>query len=130
MIELAEWIERYRRAWEEANEEAVVELFTDEAVYRSHPFREPNVGRGAIRSYWRGATVHQSDVVVRFGAPIAEGPRVAVEWWTTMEDADGGPITLPGCLLLRFAPDGRCEELREYWHLEHGTHEAHPGWGE
>jgi len=56
---------------------------------------------------------------------------VAVEWWTTMmEDADGGPITLPGCLLLRFAPDGRCEELREYWHLEHGTHEAHPGWGE
>ena len=28
---------------------------------------------------------------------------------------DGGrEVTLPGCLVLRFTPDGRCEELREY----------------
>jgi hypothetical protein len=43
---------------------------------------------------------------------------------------DGVQITLPGCLLLRFARDGRCRTLREYWHLEPGFHAAHPGWGE
>jgi hypothetical protein len=30
---------------------------------------------------------------------------------------------------LRFASGGRCEELREYWHLEQGSHEPPEGWG-
>jgi hypothetical protein len=51
-----------------------------------------------------------------------------VEWWAIMRD-EGAWITLPGCLLLRFAEDGRCEELREYWHVEDGRHEPHSGWG-
>ncbi len=38
------------------------------------------------------------------GQPIITVDRVAVEWWTTMIDPDDGEITLPGCLLLRFAP--------------------------
>ena len=38
-------------------------------------------------------------------------------------------VTLPGCLLLLFAADGRCRELREYWHLEPGRREPPPGWG-
>jgi len=62
---------------------------------------------------------------VRFGTPIAVGNKVAVEWWTTMR-ADGTEVTCPGCLVLRFAPDGRCEELREYWHAEDG-HREPPG---
>jgi hypothetical protein len=52
-----------------------------------------------------------------------------VEWWATMRD-EGEEITLPGCLLLRFASDGRCAALREYWHVEPGRHEPHEGWGE
>ena len=63
------------------------------------------------------------------GTPFVAGDLVAVEWWTTMVD-DGVQITLPGCLLLRFAPDGRCRTLREYWNLEPGLHDPHPGWGE
>jgi hypothetical protein len=44
--------------------------------------------------------------------------------------SDGGDwITLPGSLLLRFVADGRCEELREYWHVEDGRHDPPPGWG-
>jgi len=29
-------------------------------------------------------------------------------------------ITPPGCLLLRFAPDGRCQDLWEYWQVAPG----------
>ena len=43
---------------------------------------------------------------------------------------DGREITLRGCLVLRFAPDGRCEELREYWELADGYREPPPGWGQ
>jgi hypothetical protein len=53
----------------------------------------------------------QRGVVVRMGRPVVGAERVAVEWWTTMIDPDDGEVTLPGCLLLRFAADGRCQEL-------------------
>jgi hypothetical protein len=41
----------------------------------------------------------------------------------------GDEVTLPGCLLLDMAPDGRCRALREYWHFEPGTTAPPDGWG-
>jgi hypothetical protein len=129
VISSSDWIERYGRAWESADDDAVADLFSDGAVYRSHVFREPHVGRDAIRAYWRSAAGTQSNVRVRFGVPVGEGRRAAVEWWTTMTDPDEGEVTLAGCLLLRFDVSGRCEELREYWHVEAGAREPPVGWG-
>ena len=100
-----QWIERYRQAWETADEDEIVDLFTPDASYRSSVFREPMTGTEAIREYWRRGAGSQREVVVRMGRPVVTEARVAVEWWTTMVDPDEGQITLPGCLLLRFAPD-------------------------
>ena len=123
-----EWIDAYAAAWRSGDDEAVAELFTDDGVYRSSPFRPPTVGTEAIREYWRGATATQENLDLRLGEPVIHGNRVVVEWWAVMQD-DGREITLPGALLLRFGHDGRCEELREYWHLEDGRHEPPEGWG-
>lgn len=123
-----EWIAAYGAAWERADADAAAALFTEDAVYRSSPFRPASVGHDGIRGYWQEVTSTQAGVRVRFGEPVSAGAKVAVEWWTTMR-SDGSEVTLPGCLLLRFAPDGRCEELREYWHLEEGLVEPPPGWG-
>jgi ketosteroid isomerase-like protein len=128
-MELRDWIDGYRRAWEENDADLLVTLFTEDASYRSSPFREPNVGHDAIRAYWARAAGTQRNVEVRMGEPVVEGNVVAVEWWTTMEADDDGELTLPGCLLLQFAPDGRCLELREYWNVEAGRREPHEGWG-
>lgn len=122
------WIEAYGDAWRERDADAVVELFTDDAVYRSSPFRSPHVGRDGIRAYWTGATATQECLELRFGEPVASGDRLVVEWWAVMSD-DGEDVTLPGCLLLRFSADGRCQELREYWHLERGRIPPPLGWG-
>jgi ketosteroid isomerase-like protein len=122
------WIKDYGEAWRGGDDEALGELFTQDAVYRSSPFREPELGRDAIRAYWRRSTSTQAGLALRFGEPVVRGNRVAVEWWAQMSD-EGRPITLPGALLLRFAAGGRCEELREYWHLEEGSHEPPEGWG-
>jgi hypothetical protein len=59
---------------------------------------------------------------------VVDGNVVAVEWWTTTDEGEG-PVTITGCLLLQFAPDGRCFDLREYWHLEPGSMRPHDGWG-
>ena len=65
---------------------------------------------------------------VLVGAPVVDGDGAVAEWWTTMRDA-GQELTLPGALVLRFAADGRCEDLREYWHVGEGSVPPHPGWG-
>ncbi|MGH3012414.1 MAG: nuclear transport factor 2 family protein [Gaiellaceae bacterium] len=123
-----EWIAAYGRAWVARDADAAVALFTDDAVYRSHPFREPHAGSDGIREYWTRATSTQEEFELRFGEPVVEGSKAVVEWWAVMRD-DGAWITLPGALLLRFAADGRCEELREYWHVDDGRREPPLGWG-
>ena len=123
------WIERYRRAWETADAAGVVDLFTPDASYRSSVFREPCLGSDAIRRYWQRGAGTQRNVTVRMGRPLITADRVAVEWWTTMTDPDEGEITLPGCLLLRIAPDGRCRDLWEYWQVQPGWQDPPGGWG-
>lgn len=123
------WIEDYATAWRQADADIVAELFTEDAVYRTSPFRAPTVGREAIRAYWRDACSTQEDLQLRFGRPLVHGNRVAVEWWATMRDS-GEDFTLPGALILRFGSGGRCEELREYWHGEESLVEPPEGWGQ
>lgn len=80
---MSEWVERYRQAWEQADADAVVELFTADASYRSSVFAEPSVGSAAIRAYWQRATGTQSsDIRVRWGNP-----------WSTVAGSrsSGGP---------------------------------------
>jgi hypothetical protein len=125
---LADWLDSYARAWEERDPEAVVPLFSEHALYHSHRFGDPHVGRQGIAEYWRTATDPQENVRVRFGEPVVDGPRVAVEWWTTAT-SDGEPRTVAGCLFLRFDSGGLCEELRECWHTADGLVEPPAGWG-
>jgi hypothetical protein len=134
-MDLQRWVAEYARAWREKDAVGVAALFTEDAAYCSSPTRPAHVGREAIIAYWRRATATQADLDLRFGAPIIAGGRVAVEWWAVMRDPDWRPpnewVTLPGCLILRFATDGRCAELREYYNPVFGEATPPPsGWGE
>jgi ketosteroid isomerase-like protein len=122
------WLDGYRRAWEQADTPAVLGLFTTDASYRSHPLRPAHTGHGGVAAYWARATADQQDVRVRFGDPIVDGDRGAVEWWARMR-AGGDPGTLAGCLLLTFAADGRCRELRECWHMAEEILDPPADWG-
>jgi hypothetical protein len=122
------WLDGYRRAWEQADSPAVLGLFTTDASYRSHPLRPAHIGHDGVAAYWGRATADQRDVRVRFGDPVVDGDRVAVEWWTTMT-AGGAPATLAGCLLLAFAGDGRCRALRECWHEAEEVLDPPRDWG-
>jgi uncharacterized protein (TIGR02246 family) len=125
---VARWIEAYADAWRRADDSAVAELFTEDAVYREHPLRDPSVGREAISAYWRWAVSTQSGLQLQFGEPIVEGDRVAVDWWATLID-EGAERTLPGILFLTFDERGLCQELREAWFWLEGRHQPPTGWG-
>jgi SnoaL-like domain len=122
------WLEGYRRAWEEADPPAVLGLFTEDASYRAHPLNPAHAGHDGIGAYWTTVTADESGIRVRFGDPIVDGVRVAVEWWTTMHEG-GSPVTVAGCLLLTFAADGRCQALRECWHETGELLDPPPDWG-
>jgi len=123
-----DWIEAYRRAWEERDADAAAALFTSDATYRANIFEQPHQGRDGVRAYWESVTSTQTDVRVRMGRPFVEGDRVAVEFWANMK-VEGDDVTLPGCLLLDFDTEGQCRRLREYWHFEPATAEPPPEWG-
>ncbi len=137
-IDVAGWIEAYGKAWRDKDADAVASLFTPDARYRSHPLAEPHTGRAAIRAYWTRATATQSELELRFGVPVSNGLRAAVEWWAVMRDSDWRPddagndgVTLPGCLILTFTPEGKCAELREYYNPRFGAQIPPPqGWGQ
>lgn len=130
MTRIDDWIAAYGRAWEERDADAAAALFTSDAVYRDHPLGPPHLGADGVAKYWSDVTATQSAVAVRFGAPVvsADELRAAVEFWVTMTN-DGSDVTLTGILMLQFADDGRCRELREAWHFEPGHHEPPAGWG-
>jgi ketosteroid isomerase-like protein len=128
-MDVGSWLEAYRKAWEDRDADAAAALFDERATYRSNIFEDPYEGQDGVRRYWSEVTTTQEDVRVVMGRPFVDGDRVAAEFWTTMRN-EGADVTLPGCLLLRFAPDGRCLALREYWHVEPSRREPPPGWGD
>ena len=123
-----DWLERYRQAWIARDADLAGSLFTEDGTYREQPFQLAFSGRAAIQDYWRTVTASQTNVELRYGTAIVHGRRLAVEWWANLETT-GGPLTLAGEFMLRFAASGECEELREYWVLTQGRAEPPLGWG-
>jgi hypothetical protein len=128
MTDIGTWVEAYRQAWEECDAAEAASLFTEDATYRSNIFEEPHVGHNGIAAYWNSVTATQRDISVRMGRPIVDGNRVSVEFWTTMNN-EGADVTLPGCLLLDFADDGRCRRLHEYYEFATGKLDPPEEWG-
>ncbi|HUO46209.1 MAG TPA: nuclear transport factor 2 family protein [Acidimicrobiia bacterium] len=124
---LESWVEDLRQAWESGDPGQAGSLFTEDAIYHSHPFRPPLEGREAIEAYWANATADQANLQVTMGRPLLDGNRAAVEWWTVMVER-GTQTTDAGALILEFH-GGRCSRLREYWNLLEGTVGPSPGWG-
>jgi hypothetical protein len=119
------WAEGYRLAWEADDPDAAAALYAADCVFYSAPFREPERPLDYTRRVFPEATAED----VRFGEPVEEGDRAAVEWWATLVTPDGAEQALAGCSILRFDEEGLVVEARDYWHLEPGRREPPSGWG-
>jgi hypothetical protein len=122
------WIRNYTKAWLKKDAKAIASLFTEDATYQSHPFRPISQGRKSILDYTLGALDVGQVYEVRFGKPVVEGSRAAVEYWTTMKEKLND-VTLAGCIMLHFAKNGLCRELHDHWVLQTGKLQAPTNWG-
>jgi len=122
------WIRNYTKAWLKKDTKAITSLFTEDATYHSHPFRPVTQGRKSILDYTLGALDVGQVYEVRFGKPVVEGSRAAVEYWTTMREK-AEDVMLAGCVMLRFAKSGLCKELHDYWVLQTGRQQVPLNWG-
>ena len=110
------WVEGWMRGWQEGDADAIGSLYAEDAVFRSHPFREPE---RSARDYALRAFADEDLVECSFGEPVVGDDRAVVEYWAILR-ADGAEETLAGIALIRFGPDGRVVEQRDYWSMQPG----------
>jgi ketosteroid isomerase-like protein len=116
------WLDRYIVAWR-ANDRGPIEaLFTEDAVYSYRPWLsdEHTVrGRDAIIASWLEEPDDPGSWEAHYEPYAVDGDRAVAVGWSRYAASDGAPErTYHNAYLLRFAPDGRCAEFREFYFLE------------
>jgi SnoaL-like domain len=118
------WIAGWSYAWPAGDADAVAELYADDAVFRSQPFRDTQ----SPREYAAWTFSEQDEAECWFGEPVIEGDRAVIEYWGVVR-FEGRDETIAGIALVRFQPDGLVAEQRDYWNAQEGRIEPPPGWG-
>ena len=119
------WARVWELAWDAGDAEAAAALYALDCVFRSAPFREPEAPLSYVTRVFPEARAED----VRFGEPVEEGDRAAVEWWATLVE-DGREITLAGLSWLRFDEGGLVSEQRDYWTQHEGRTPPPEAWGD
>lgn len=123
------WVDAWSRAWPAADPGPLAAVYAEDAVFRSHPFREEHEGREDVLAYASWAFADQEGFGgCSFGEPLVSGDRATVEYWAVVVE-QGREVTIAGVALLRFGPDGLVRSQRDYWTVEPGARTAPEGWG-
>jgi ketosteroid isomerase-like protein len=112
------WIDAWSLAWPAGDADLLERVYSEDAVFRSHPFREPQAPADYAR--WAFADEDEELVELRFGKPVLDAAEAAIEYWAILRRRDGSDATLAGVALIRFGEDGRVVEQRDYWELAEG----------
>jgi ketosteroid isomerase-like protein len=121
------WVQGWARGWAAHQPETIARLYTEDAMFVSHPFRDGLHGSAGAAEYAALAFADEDAVEFWFGEPVAAGDRAAVEYWAHIKAGDTDH-TLAGITALAFASDGRCREHRDYWAMREGRVERAGGW--
>ena len=119
------WLAAYVAAWKSYDRDEIAALFSDDVIYRYHPYDEPIRGREAVVASWLGeddddsAPDPEGTYDARYAA-VAVDVDVAVATGSSVyRSTPGGPIdrTFDNCFVMRFDSAGRCREFTE-WFIE------------
>ena len=105
------WAEVWERGWREHDEAAIAALYAEDALWRQHPFRDPEPG------YLARVFAEEESAQCWFGTPIVDGDQAAVPWTAQTKLKDGGTENLAGVSMLKFRPDGLVVEHGDFWHI-------------
>ena len=119
------WLDRYVDAWLSYDPDDIAGLFSDDVVYRYHPYDEPIVGRDAVVASWLGTGAADGgssrDAPGTYDAeyaPVAvEDDTVVATGTSRYRELPGGPVvrTYDNCFVMQFDSEGRCREFTEFY---------------
>jgi uncharacterized protein (TIGR02246 family) len=117
--ELQTWLDRYVAAWRVNEPATIAELFSEDAVYRFHPYdHDDDVARGRdqIVAAWLETPDDPATWEASYQAFAVDGDRaVATGISHYLPTGDQEERVYDNCFLMRFGPDGRCTEFTEYF---------------
>ena len=122
------WSETWQVAWQDLDTEAVVALYSSDAVMSTEPFRQPYHGREGIREYVSSVFAEEEDPVVHVSAPIVDGQHAVVSWWASLRE-EGADTVLAGTSVLRFDEEGLVVEQWDTWNRLPSRRDPPHGWG-
>jgi len=118
---VARWLSEYVTAWESYDADAIGALFSDDAVYRWHPWDEPDKsahGREAIVASWLEDQDAAGSWAAEYRPWLVHESRAVAVGVSRYLDADGSvEREYHNVFLLGFDGDGRCREFTELFML-------------
>ena len=109
---------RFKRAWEERDPDAMLELYADGAEYRTDPFMAPLVGLVAIREHWNGIVAAQDHIEFDPERVWVSGRTVLGSWHVALtRRAAADRVRIRGFSTLEVDDRGRIARMRE-WPVE------------
>jgi SnoaL-like domain len=106
---------RIKRAWEARDPDAMLELYSDGAEYRTDPFTEALTGLNAIREHWNGVVAAHDHIEFDAERVWVSGPTVLGSWHVAMTDrATADRIRIRGFSTLELDDHGRISRMREW----------------
>lgn len=119
---LADWLDRYEQAWRNNDADQIHALFTDDAVYRWHPWEgaaDGAEGREEIVQAWLEQPDEPDDWTLDC-EPLAVNEDLGVARCVTRYRATArNPARVyHNVWLVRLTDDGRCSEFTEYYMKE------------
>jgi len=124
-VDAQDWLDRYVEAWLTYEPALIRDLFSEDVVYRYHPYDDPIEGRDAVVASWLGETSEPGEsgrdepgTYEASYAPVAvDGDMVVATGTTSYRDVAGGSIVqvFHNCFVMRFVDHGRCREFTEFY---------------
>ena len=113
---VSEWLSGYEEAWRTYDHSAIGALFSEDALYRYHPYDEPLRGRAAIVASW----LEDPDVPDTYEGsyePLVVTGDVAIAIGTSAYRAADGSVDriYDNCFVLRFDDQNLCREFTEWY---------------
>jgi ketosteroid isomerase-like protein len=118
MNDLESWTDAYILAWASNDPKAIGDLFTEDARYFTHPFREPWKGREEIVRQWTEHPDPPGSWKASYRPLALNGNTGVIRGTTQYFKKDGSLQTeFANIYVIEFADDGRAAEFTE-WFME------------
>lgn len=116
LAQLQKWINAYVEAWSSNDAGEIGALFSDDARYYTHPFREPWRGRDAIVKNWGEHPDPPGSWQARYEALATAKSIGVVRGHTTYFKEDGSTETeYANIFVIEFDDEGRATEFTEFF---------------